>query len=157
MVEASGLARRTDVILLVADTISLPTAREEGRTVAFNEDIVARTRRNGWFREVLATGPHAQVVVMNIPPGGEIGEEVHDGVDQVLVFVDGQGEAILDGVRSPVGPDRLVLVSAGTRHNFINTGSTDLRLYTIYAPPEHAPGTIHRTKAEAAAAEETEH
>jgi mannose-6-phosphate isomerase-like protein (cupin superfamily) len=125
--------------------------------VAFNEDIIERTRRNGLFREALATGPHAQVVVMSIPPGGEIGEEVHDGVDQVLVFVEGQGEAILDGARSPVGPDRLVLVPAGTRHNFVNTGSTDLRLYTIYAPPEHAPGTIHRTKAEADAAEGAEH
>jgi mannose-6-phosphate isomerase-like protein (cupin superfamily) len=125
--------------------------------VAFNEDILDRTRRNHWFREVLATGPHAQVVVMSIPPGGEIGDEVHDGVDQVLVFVEGQGEAILDGARSPVGPDRLVLVPAGARHNFVNTGSTDLRLYTIYAPPEHAPGTIHRTKAEADAAEGVEH
>ncbi len=125
--------------------------------MAFNEDILARTRRNRWFREVLATGPHAQVVVMSIPPGGEIGDEVHDGVDQVLVFVEGLGEAILDGVRSPVGPDRLVLVPPGTRHNFLNTGSADLRLYTIYAPPEHAPGTIHRTKAEADAAEEAEH
>jgi mannose-6-phosphate isomerase-like protein (cupin superfamily) len=125
--------------------------------VAFNEDILDRTRRNHWFREVLATGPHAQVVVMSIPPGGEIGDEVHDGVDQVLVFVEGQGEAILDGARSPVGPDRLVLDPAGTRHNFVNTGSTDLRLYTIYAPPEHAPGTIHRTKAEADAAEGAEH
>jgi mannose-6-phosphate isomerase-like protein (cupin superfamily) len=125
--------------------------------VAFNENIVARALSNRWFREVLATGPHAQVVVMCIPSGGEIGDEVHDGVDQVLVFVEGHGEAILDGVRSPVGPDRLVLVPAGTRHNFVNTGSTDLRLYTVYAPPEHVPGTIHRTKAEADAAEEAEH
>ena len=125
--------------------------------MAFNENIVARALSNRWFREVLATGPHAQVVVMCIPSGGEIGDEVHDGVDQVLVFVEGHGEAILDGVRSPVGPDRLVLVPAGTRHNFVNTGSTDLRLYTVYAPPEHVPGTIHRTKAEADAAEEAEH
>ena len=125
--------------------------------MAFNENIVARALSNRWFREVLATGPHAQVVVMCIPSGGEIGDEVHDGVDQVLVFVEGHGEAILDGVRSPVGPDQLVLVPAGTRHNFVNTGSTDLRLYTVYAPPEHVPGTIHRTKAEADAAEEAEH
>ena len=137
--------------------MSLTAGREEGRTVAFNENIVARALSNRWFREVLATGPHAQVVVMCIPSGGEIGDEVHDGVDQVLVFVEGHGEAILDGVRSPVGPDRLVLVPAGTRHNFVNTGSTDLRLYTVYAPPEHVPGTIHRTKAEADAAEEAEH
>lgn len=119
----------------------------------FNEDIIERTKRNTSFREVLATGPHAQVVVMTIPPGGEIGEEVHTDVDQVLVFVSGEGVAILDGERSRVGPERLVLVPAGTRHNFVNTGSADLRLYTIYAPPEHAPGTIHRTKAEADAAE----
>jgi mannose-6-phosphate isomerase-like protein (cupin superfamily) len=119
----------------------------------FNEDIVERAKRNTYFREVLATGPHAQVVVMSIPPGGEIGEEVHTGVDQVLVFISGEGVAILDGERTRIGPERLVLVPAGTRHNFVNTGAADLRLYTIYAPPEHAPGTIHRTKAEADAAE----
>ncbi len=125
--------------------------------MAFNENIVALAKKNSSFREVLATGPHAQVVVMSIPPGGEIGEEVHGGVDQVLVFVEGQGEAILDGERSGVGPDRLILVPAGTRHNFVNTGTADLRLYTVYAPPQHAPGTIHLTKAEADAAEEGEH
>jgi mannose-6-phosphate isomerase-like protein (cupin superfamily) len=124
----------------------------------FNEDIVERAKRNTYFREVLATGPHAQVVVMSIPPGGEIGEEVHTGVDQVLAFVSGEGVAILDGERSRVAPDRLVLVPAGARHNVVNTGSEDLRLYTIYAPPQHAPGTIHRTKAVADAAEaEAEH
>ena len=121
--------------------------------MAFNEDIVKRAEANPYFREVLATGPHSQVVVMCIPPGGEIGAETHADVDQVLVFVSGEGLAILDGERSSVGPGRLVQVPAGTRHNFVNTGSTSLRLYTIYAPPEHAPGTIHRTKAEADAAE----
>jgi mannose-6-phosphate isomerase-like protein (cupin superfamily) len=124
--------------------------------MAFNEDIVSLTNRNRWFREVVATGPHAQVVVMNIPPGGEIGEEVHYGVDQVLVFVDGEGAAILDGERSTVDPGRLVLVPAGTRHNFMNTGSSDLRLYTVYAPPQHAHGTVHRTKADADADERDE-
>jgi mannose-6-phosphate isomerase-like protein (cupin superfamily) len=94
---------------------------------------------------------------MNIPPGGDIGEEVHDDVDQVLVFVQGRGKAILNGQESTVGPDRLVHVPAGTRHNFVNTGAIDLRLYTIYAPPEHEPGTIHKTKAEAEAAHEAEH
>jgi mannose-6-phosphate isomerase-like protein (cupin superfamily) len=101
----------------------------------------------------VTTGPHAQIVVMCIQPGGEIGSETHRDVDQVLVFVEGTGEAILDGTPSPVGPGRLVLVPAGTRHNFINRGPGDLKLYTIYAPPEHAPGTIHRTKADADAAE----
>jgi mannose-6-phosphate isomerase-like protein (cupin superfamily) len=121
--------------------------------MAFNIDIVAAAKANGLFRQVLSTGPNAQVVVMSIPPGGEIGEEVHEHVDQVLAFVSGEGVAIMDGQESPVGPDRLVHVPAGTRHNVVNRGSVDLRLYTIYAPPQHAPGTIHRTKAEADADE----
>ena len=74
----------------------------------------------------------------------------------MLVFVQGEGQAILNGEKSVVSVDRLVQVPAGTRHNFVNTGKTDLRLYTIYAPPEHAPGTIHKTKAEADAAHEVE-
>jgi mannose-6-phosphate isomerase-like protein (cupin superfamily) len=123
----------------------------------FNEDIVKRAKANSYFREVLATGPHSQVVVMSIPPGGDIGEEVHEDVDQTLVFVGGEGQAILDGEKSAVAVDRLVHVPAGTRHNFVNTGKVDLRLYTIYAPPEHKPGTIHKTKAEADAAHEAEH
>jgi mannose-6-phosphate isomerase-like protein (cupin superfamily) len=124
--------------------------------MAFNEDIVQKAKSNSYFREVLATGPNSQVVVMSIPPDGEIGSEVHPDVDQVLVFVQGEGQAILDGETSVVGADRLVHVPAGTRHNFVNTGKIDLRLYTVYAPPEHAPGTIHKTKAEADAAHEVE-
>ena len=123
----------------------------------FNVDIIKLAKANTYFREVVATGPHSQVVVMSIPPGGDIGEEVHDDVDQTLVFVQGEGQAILDGEKSAVAVDRLVHVPAGTRHNFVNTGKVDLRLYTIYAPPEHKPGTIHKTKAEADAAHEAEH
>ena len=123
-------------------------------TMPYNEDILARARRNTFFREVVSTGPHAQVVVMSIPPTGEIGEEVHHDVDQVLVFVEGEGVAVLDGQRSLLAPGRLVHVPAGTRHNFVNEGSVDLKLYTVYAPPQHAPGTVHRTKAEADADDE---
>jgi mannose-6-phosphate isomerase-like protein (cupin superfamily) len=122
--------------------------------MSFNEDIVARARANTWFREVLSTGPHCQVVVMSIPVGGEIGEEVHDDVDQVLVCVEGEADAVLEGEHSAVRPGHLVHVPAGTWHNLENTGSIDLKLYTIYAPPQHAVGTIHRTKAEADASEE---
>lgn len=128
-------------------------ADSQKMTKPFNEDILARTKRNTFFREVVSTGPHAQVVVMCIPPAGEIGEEVHDDVDQVLVFVEGDGFAVLEGQRSPVSPGRLVHVPAGTRHNFVNEGSVDLKLYTVYTAPKHAPGTIHRTKAEADADE----
>lgn len=90
---------------------------------------------------------------MTIPPEGEIGEEVHPDVDQILIFVEGQGEAVLEGKRSSVGPNDLVFVKAGTRHNFVNTGEAPLRLVTIYAPPEHEPGTVHATKEEADVAE----
>jgi mannose-6-phosphate isomerase-like protein (cupin superfamily) len=116
-------------------------------------DIGDRARLNSRFREVLATGPHSQVVVMSIPPGQDIGAEVHETVDQVLVIVSGEGVAILDGERTPIGPGWLVQVPAGTHHDLVNTGATDLRLYTVYAPPQHAPGTVHETKADAEAAE----
>jgi mannose-6-phosphate isomerase-like protein (cupin superfamily) len=122
-------------------------------TGPFNGDIVALAKRNTFFREVVSTGPHAQVVLMSIPPAGEIGEEVHDDVDQVLVFVEGEGIAVLGGKRSITSPGRLVHVPAGTRHNIVNEGSVDLKLYTVYTEPKHAPGTIHRTKAEADADE----
>jgi mannose-6-phosphate isomerase-like protein (cupin superfamily) len=117
-------------------------------------DIIALARSNEAFRREVATGEHSQVVVMTIPPGEEIGEEVHEGNDQLLVFIAGQGEAVLDGRTSKVEPNQLVFVHAGTRHNFVNTGSVPLRLVTVYAPPEHPPGTVHLTKAEADAAEE---
>lgn len=117
-------------------------------------DILAEAWSNEHFRRVVLTGEHEQVVVMAIPPGGEIGEETHPDTDQVLVFVDGHGEAQLDGQSSEIGPNDLVFVRAGTRHNFLNRGEGLLRLITIYAPPEHEPGTVHRTKAEADAAEE---
>jgi mannose-6-phosphate isomerase-like protein (cupin superfamily) len=116
-------------------------------------DILAAARSNEAFRREVMTGEHEQVVVMTIPPGGEIGDEVHPDTDQVLVFVDGRAEAMLDGRSSDVGPNDLVFVRAGVRHNFVNRGEGPLRLITIYAPPEHPAGTVHETKAEADAAE----
>ena len=119
----------------------------------FNSDIIRLTRENQTFRTELVTGSLSQLVVMSIEPGSEIGEEVHEEVDQTLVFVEGEGAAILDGETSAVGPNALVFVPAGTRHNFRNTGAQPLKLYTIYAPPEHPAGTVHATKEEADAAE----
>jgi mannose-6-phosphate isomerase-like protein (cupin superfamily) len=121
--------------------------------VTFNEDIIERSTRNPHFREVLSTAPHSQVVVMRIPGGGEIGDETHDDVDQILVFTAGEGVAILNGERSRVAAGRLVHVPAGTRHNIVNAGPDDLRLYTIYAPAEHTAGAVHHTRADAEAAE----
>jgi mannose-6-phosphate isomerase-like protein (cupin superfamily) len=116
-------------------------------------DIIEAARANEAFRREVITGEHEQAVVMTIPPGGEIGEEVHPDTDQLLIFVDGSGEARLDGEASKVGPNDLVFVHAGTRHNFVNTGESPLRLITVYSPPEHEPGTVHQTKEEADAAE----
>jgi mannose-6-phosphate isomerase-like protein (cupin superfamily) len=124
--------------------------------MTFNEDILGRAGRNPHFREVLSTGPHSQVVVMMIPGAGEIGEETHETIDQIFVFTAGEGEAILNGERSRVAAGRLVHVPAGTRHNIVNTGPDELRLYTIYAPAAHAAGTVHHTRADAEAAETAE-
>ncbi len=114
---------------------------------------VELARQNEYFRQTIVTGEHSQVVVMTLQPGEDIGEETHDG-DQILFFVEGKGEAVLEGESSPVRPNDMVFVPAGTLHNFINTGGLKLRLVTTYAPPEHPDGTVHRTKAEAEAAEQ---
>lgn len=118
----------------------------------FNQDIVALTLQNTDFRREILTEKHSQLVLMSIEPGGEIGAETHH-VDQVLMFVAGRGEAVLGGRKSPVKANTVVVVPAGTEHNFINTGDIPLKLWTVYAPPEEAPGTLHRTKADADAAE----
>ena len=120
--------------------------------MSFHDDIVALAKQNENFRREVTTGRHSQVVLMSLAPGEDIGEEVHADVDQTLVFVSGEGEAILDGEKSAITPNSLYFVPAGTRHNFINTGQTPMKLFTIYAPPEHAPGAVFKTRAEADAA-----
>lgn len=119
---------------------------------SFNKDIAALAQENTYFRKEILTNENSQLVLMSVNPGDDIGEETHD-VDQVLYFVSGSGEAVLNGERSPIKGNSLVVVPAGTLHNFINTGNQPLKLFTIYAPPEEEPGTIHKTKAEAEAAE----
>jgi mannose-6-phosphate isomerase-like protein (cupin superfamily) len=106
------------------------------------------------FRRVLWTGKHTQLVIMTIPPGGEIGEEVHEDTDQILTLVRGTGEATVSGEKRTVAQGDLVVVPAGRKHNFVNTGENPLILYTVYGPPEHADGAVHVTKEEADEAEE---
>lgn len=118
----------------------------------FVSKIEDRAEQNTNFRQVLETGEHTQVVIMSIPPTGEIGEEVHSDTDQVLYIVEGEGKAILDGEETSFREEDLFLVRAGTKHNFLNTGDEDLKIITTYSPPHHPDGTIHRTKAEADAA-----
>ncbi|MGH3658578.1 MAG: cupin domain-containing protein [Micromonosporaceae bacterium] len=115
--------------------------------------IATVAERSADFRRVLWTGRHTQLVIMTIPPGGEIGEETHPDTDQILTFVSGTGEADVAGQTRQVAQGDLVAVPAGTRHNFRNTGVNPLVLYTVYGPPEHADGTVHATKEEADAAE----
>ena len=121
------------------------------------KDIEARARANTFFRQEIETGEHTQIVLMSIPPAGEIGMEVHPDTDQVLYLVEGEGKVILDGQERPFKKHDLVLVHAGTWHNFVNTGKKDLKIITTYSPPHHKPGTVHKTKAEADAAEAAEH
>src|SRR5690349_518319 len=116
--------------------------------------IATTASRSADFRRVQWTGAHSQLVVMTVPPDGSIGEEVHE-VDQILVFVGGVGKARIEGETREVVPGDLVVVPAGTTHDFVNTGPNPLVLYTIYAPAEHADGTVHRTREEAEAAEES--
>ena len=112
-------------------------------------DITTQAKSNTFFRQVLETGEHTQVVIMSIPPSGEIGEEVHKDNDQILFCVEGVGKVILEGEGAEFKQNDLVLVRAGTKHNFINTSSTDLKIITSYSPPHHPEGTIHKTKQEA--------
>jgi mannose-6-phosphate isomerase-like protein (cupin superfamily) len=113
------------------------------------DDIQKRTIENEDFRRVLYTGHHLQLVVMTLQPGEEIGEEVHEDRDQFFRIEEGSGAVDIDGVENRVKDDFAVIVPAGARHNVRNTGSQPLRLYTIYAPPEHKDGIVQSTKEEA--------
>ena len=118
-------------------------------------DIEKETKKNTDFRRVLYTGKHSQLVLMSIKPGEEIGEETHEDVDQFFRFEEGEGKVIIDGAEHRVKDGNGVIVPAGARHNVINTSKlVNLRLYTIYSPPEHQDGVVRHTKKEAMASEE---
>jgi mannose-6-phosphate isomerase-like protein (cupin superfamily) len=112
----------------------------------YADNIERATVENEDFRRVLYTGANLQLVLMTLPPGCDIGEEVHDDRDQFFRVEQGEGEIRIDGVANRVEDDFAVIVPAGARHNVINTGSAPLRLYTIYGPPEHRDKVVHKTK-----------
>ena len=112
-------------------------------------NIEDATLDNRDFRRVVYTGKNLQLVLMTLPPGCDIGEEVHEDIDQFFRIEEGEGEVWIDGVANRVEDDFAVIVPAGARHNVVNTGAGPLRLYTIYAPPEHRHGTVHRDKEQA--------
>ena len=117
-------------------------------------NIEEQTLKNNYFRQVLFTGKNAQLVVMCLQQGEEIGNEIHDKVDQFFRIEQGEAKFVFNGKEERVVRDGdAVIVPAGTFHNVINVGKGQMKLYTIYSPPNHPDGTVHKTKAEAEAAE----
>jgi len=116
----------------------------------FVQDIEGLTTENRDFRRVLYTAKSCQLVVMSLKPTEEIGAEVHH-LDQFFRVEEGTGEAVLDGVRTKIRAGFAIIVPAGANHNIVNTGSVPLKLYTIYAPPNHRDGVVHHTREEAEA------
>lgn len=108
-----------------------------------------QAKTNDYFRRVLATSAHLQVVIMSISPNGEIGEETHADNDQLLYLVEGKGQAILNGEVADFNTGDIMLVPAGARHNFVTRGEQAMKIITVYAPPHHPVGTVHQTKADA--------
>ena len=134
-------------------------APEQRQRTPYIVNIHLATMRNRYYRNVIWTGRHLQLALMSIDPGGDIGLEVHPQVDQFIRIEQGQGlvrtgrsRDRLDFERA-VRTDDVIIIPAGTWHNVINTGRNALKLYTIYAPPEHKAGTVHKTKADAVSGE----
>ena len=115
-------------------------------------DLKDSAKDNEFFRRVLFTGTRSQLVLMSLVPGEEIGAEEHE-VDQLIVVVKGEGKVVLNGVESSFEDGMVACVPAGVHHNVINTDDRPMKLFTVYAPPEHAAATVHKTKADAESAE----
>lgn len=114
----------------------------------FIDNIEALSVANSDFRRVLYTAKNCQLVIMSLKPGEEIGEEIHK-LDQFFRIEKGSGEAILDSISKPISSGFAIVVPAGAKHNIVNTGNVSLKLYTIYAPPNHRDGVVHRTRTDA--------
>lgn len=110
-------------------------------------NIEKETLENTDYRRVLYTAKNSQLVLMNIQPGDEIGEEIHD-LDQFIRLEQGSGKVTIDGTETEIEADWAVVIPAGTRHNVVNTGSEEMKLYSIYSPPEHKDGIVEATKAD---------
>lgn len=116
---------------------------------AYFEDVRKIAKRNTWFRHVVYTGRFSQLMLMSIPSGDELGDEIHDASDQIFIVVEGECDAIVAGKARQANKNDVVFVRAGTRHNFRNTSRDDLKLYVVCATPAYAEGTIHRTREDA--------
>ena len=123
----------------------------------FIGNIEELTEGNRDYRRVIHTGSRMQLVLMALRPGEELGEEIHGDTDQFFRVEEGRGEVVIEGQATPIESGMAIVVPAGARHNLRNTGDGPLAVYTLYAPPEHADGTVHRTKEEAERAHAEEH
>lgn len=142
--EVPMLKRIIDPILVLAKKL------KEG----FITNIERDTKGNSHFRKVIYTGKNSQLVLMSLKPGEKIGEEIHEDTDQFFRVESGTGKMVINDKETEIKDGSAVVVPQGTRHNVINSGKTDLKLYTIYSPPHHKDGTIHDTKEDAEADKE---
>jgi mannose-6-phosphate isomerase-like protein (cupin superfamily) len=131
-----------------AETEQRPGHRPK-QVAPYREDLFRLTEANTDYRRVLFTGARSQLVVMSIPPGNSIGEERHAHVEQTIVIVSGSGQTVLDGKRANVGGGDVIVITPGTRHDLVNTGTTPLQLFTTYVPPNHIDGRVHETRQDA--------
>ena len=118
----------------------------------FNKDIIKLTEANKNWQKEAYYDEQAQIVMMSIPVGEDIGEETHEA-DQTTFVVAGEGQVVVDGARTKVTPNHLVVIPKGSKHNIINKGEDELKIFTVYSPPAEEQGVSHKTKAEAEAAE----
>ena len=140
------------VAIIFAAMIAISAMAPENQAskkMSYHSNITNDAQENENFRQVMFTGKNSQLVIMSIPPGGEVGKETHKYTEQTLFFLSGTGMGELDGKQFPIIPGDVVIVVPGTEHNFWNTGADALKIYTVYAPPNHIDGRIHRTKADA--------
>lgn len=139
---------------------SMPAPQQDNGPWPYALDIDAATKQNNTYRTTLWTGHHLQLTLMSINPGEDIGLEVHPHLDQFIRVEQGHGTVLMGDrpdnmyFRQPVGDGWAFIIPANTYHNLVNMGRQPLKLYSIYAPPQHPPGTVHRTRADAMAAEE---
>ena len=113
------------------------------------KDLIEQAKDNTFFRQVLDTGDEMQIVIMSLKPGEEIGLETHENNEQVLICINGNGRYVVDGDEQEYNSGDMVLVRKGQEHNFLNDGPDEMKIITIYSPPHHADGTVHKTKADA--------
>jgi len=155
-VKASHIAVLSLVVFGVGCGASQPPTATSTLTQAnalspppFQANVLEQARVNEAYRRVLFTGARSQLALMTIPPGGDIGLETHAHVEQLIFIASGKGKAIVNGVETPIGAGDVVVATPNASHNIVNTGTEPLRIYTVYAPPNHLDGRLHPAKSDA--------